>query len=144
MPKNGTTKTVIAELSSYDHRWNDMMVRIWKDRIGMLRAVNTRRLFDSVTASSPKIEGLSATFQFRFVMYGIYVDRGTGKGYKRGNGGNLDFLGSGYRSLHGLGRARKPRLWFTPSMAISQRVIAQKYFESLGDAFSGVFDDLTD
>lgn len=144
MMKNGTTKAVMAELSAYDYQWNAMMVRIWKDRIGMLRAVNTRRLFDSVTAASPKIEGLSATFEFRFVMYGIYVDRGTGKGYKRGNGGNLDFLGRGYRSLHALGRVRKTRPWFTPSMAISQRVIAKKYMESLGDAFAGVFDDLTD
>lgn len=144
MMTNGKTKAVMAELSAYDYQWNAMMVRIWKDRIGMLRAVNTRRLFDSVTVALPKIEGLSATFEFRFVMYGIYVDHGTGKGYKRGNGGHLDFLSRGYRSLHGLGRTRKTRPWFTPSMAISQRVIAQKYMESLGDAFSGVFDDLTD
>ena len=35
--------------------------------------------------------------------------RDTGKGYKRGNGGDLKFLGKDYRKEHNLGKAREPR-----------------------------------
>ena len=38
--------------------------------------------------------------RFKFLQYGIYVDLGTGKGYKRGNGGDLKFLGKDYRKEH--------------------------------------------
>lgn len=142
MKTNGTKKAIASELSDYAHGWNAMMMQIWKDRIGMMHAIDTRRLFDSVSAQTPNIQGLSASFEFRFVTYGVYVDAGVGNGYKRGNGGNLQFLGKGYRSLQGLGKAREKRPWFSRSMAISQRVLAERYLQAVGDEFAGVFNSL--
>ena len=40
---------------------------------------------------------------FEFLQYGLYVDAGTGRGYKRGNGGDLYFLAKDYRKEHKLG-----------------------------------------
>ena len=42
---------------------------------------------------------------------------GTGNGYRRGNGGNLEILDKNYRKQHGMGRQREPRDWvfFSPT-----------------------------
>jgi len=42
---------------------------------------------------------------FSFPMYGIYVERGSGRGYTRGNGGDLV-------KFEGRGRGRERRTWY--------------------------------
>ncbi len=42
---------------------------------------------------------------FSFPMYGIYVERGVGRGYSRGNGGELV-------KFEGRGRGRERRTWY--------------------------------
>lgn len=80
--------------------------------------------------------------RFKFLQYGIYVDAGTGKGYKRGNGGDLKFLGKDYRKEHNLGKAREPRPWFSKSWYVSTQVIRDVYARFVGDQFVGIMDNL--
>ena len=87
-------------------------------------------------------DALEAEMRFKFLQYGIYVDLGTGKGYKRGNGGDLKFLGKDYRKEHNLGKAREPRPWFSKSWYISTQVIKDDYARFDGDKFVGIMDDL--
>ena len=68
--------------------------------------------------------------------------RDTGKGYKRGNGGDLIFLGKDYRKEHSLGKTREPRPWFSKSWYISTQVIKDVYARFVGDQFVGIMDDL--
>ena len=67
--------------------------------------------------------------------------RDTGKGYKRGNGGDLIFLGKDYRKEHNLGNAREPRPWFSKSWYISTQVIKDVYARFVGDQFVGIMDN---
>ena len=68
--------------------------------------------------------------------------RDTGKGYKRGNGGDLKFLGKDYRKEHNLGKAREPRPWFSKSWYILTQVIKDVYARFVGDKFVGIMDNL--
>lgn len=131
-----------TEHEKYIRAWSDQMVKIWSDRIARFRAVDTGRLLASVSADVPTVDGFSAEATFRFLEYGIYVDAGTGNGYRRGNGGNLEFLGKAYRKAHGLTRQRIRRPWFSVSWAVSRRVLADKLTLLMGDAFIAAFDNL--
>ena len=70
------------------------------------------------------------------------MDAGVGNGYRRGNGGDLQFLGKTYRATHGLGEPRKKKRWFSPSWYISTRVIAERWGRILGERFAGLIDNL--
>lgn len=128
-------------VGTYTRAWYDMMTKIWTDRINLLGIIDTGRLRSSVSGKSLKVDGFDITAAFRFVQYGIYVDAGTGNGYRRGNPGDLPFLDKNYRKLKGLGPARKKQRWFSPSWAISRRVLTDKMGELVGDAFVGVVQE---
>lgn len=117
-----------------------MMTRIWEDRIRLLGAFRTGRLFRSVAQGSSRY-GYAAEIVFRFVAYGIYVDRGTGRGYTRGNDGRLRIKDKAYRATHGLGRERQPRPWFSIPWAVSRRRLVQEMSRQLGERFFNLFAD---
>lgn len=131
-----------TEHEKYIRAWSEQMVRIWADRIREFKAVDTGTLLASVSADAPTVDGFSAEASFRFLEYGMYVDAGTGNGYRRGNGGNLEFLGKAYRKAHKIGKARVRRPWFSRSWAISRRVLANKLADIMGDRFVAAFDNL--
>lgn len=133
-----------ASIPQYSRAWYEKMVEIWKDRLAMMRAVDTGALRQSVSGRSFSVGDTGGTMSFHFLLYGIYVDAGTGKGYKRGNPGDLEFLGKAYRKAHGLGRPRQKRPWFSPSWNISQRVLADHTAAIVGDKFIGIFDEYLD
>lgn len=118
------------------------MTDIWRDRLTLLDIRHTGRLFHSVQGSGLDLSGTDLTAAFQFVDYGIYVDRGVGRGYTRGNGGDLKILDPVYRHEHGLGRARRKTLWFSRSWYISRRVFNEAMADLLGQAFVGAFDRL--
>ena len=126
----------------YPKSWQDKMVEIWQDRILLLGIRDTGALYRSVQASITQWHGIEGTLGFRFLEYGIYVDAGTGNGYRRGNGGDLEFLGRDYRKKHGLGKTRERRRWFSVSWAISTRVLANEMERQIGDEFVALFDNL--
>ena len=131
-----------ADLKTYSKAWYDKMVTIWRDRIDAMDILVTGALRGSVAGKCFAMEELGGQMAFKFLQYGIYVDLGTGKGYKRGNGGDLEFLGKDYRKQHNLGKARKKRPWFSKSWYISTQVIKDVYARFVGDKFVGIMDNL--
>lgn len=144
MPQNGTKPDAQGEMQAFSRAWYDKMVQIWTDRIKLHGIYDTGALLHSVHGAGLAMGDMSLTAEFRFLAYGIYVDAGTGNGYRRGNGGDLEFLGKAYRYEHGLGEPRKPRPWFSRSWAISCRVIADQMQKFAGDRFVALFDNLAD
>lgn len=142
MPQNGNK--IEQDIQEYSREWYNMMTRIWRDRLNMMVRRDTGTLFHSVQNASLQVSGMSVQAVFRFVEYGLYVDAGTGNGYRRGNGGNLEFLNKSYRKIHGMGKPREKRPWFSRSWAISRRVIGDKMQDLIGEKFIGLFDTLAD
>ena len=131
-----------SELQGFSSAWADKMVEIWRDKIDLLDAIDTGRLRASVAKERFRVDDSGGEIGFRFVYYGVYVDAGVGNGYKRGNGGDLQFLGKTYRATHELGEPRKKKRWFSPSWYISTRVIAERWGRILGERFAGLIDNL--
>ena len=131
-----------ADLKTYSKAWYDKMVEIWRDRIDAMNILDTGELRQSVAGANFAMDDAGGQMAFQFLQYGIYVDLGTGKGYKRGNGGDLEFLGKDYRKQHKLGKARKKRPWFSKSWYISTQVIKDVYARFVGDKFVGIMDNL--
>ena len=131
-----------ADLKTYSKAWYDKMVEIWRDRIDAMNILDTGELRQSVAGANFAMDDAGGQMAFKFLQYGIYVDLGTGKGYKRGNGGNLEFLGKEYRKQHKLGKARKKRPWFSTSWYVSTQVIRDVYARFVGDQFVGIMDNL--
>lgn len=139
MNNNTNTTTTMPE---YVDRWTAKMVEIWRDRLDLLGVYHTGNLRQSVTKGNVNVNGLDADISFQFLRYGIYVDRGVGNGYTRGNGGDLAFLGKAYRMEHKLGRAREKRPWFSRSWYISTEVMKDYMAQQLGSRFRAAFDNL--
>ena len=131
-----------ADLKTYSKAWYEKMVTIWRDRIDAMDILDTGALRGSVAGNGFSMDEMGGQMAFQFLQYGIYVDLGTGKGYKRGNGGDLKFLGKDSRKEHKLGKAREPRPWFSKSWYISTQVIKDVYARFVGDKFVGIMDNL--
>ena len=131
-----------ADLKTYSKAWYDKMVEIWRDRIDAMNILDTGELRQSVAGANFAMDDAGGQMAFQFLQYGIFVDLGTGKGYKRGNGGDLEFLGKDYRKHHNLGKARKKRPWFSKSWYISTQVIRDVYAHLVGEKFVGIMDNL--
>lgn len=131
-----------ADLQTYSKAWYDKMVEIWRDRIDAMNILDTGALRGSVAGKGFAIDEMGGQMAFQFLQYGIFVDLGTGKGYKRGNGGELEFLGKDYRKQHNLGKARKKRPWFSTSWYVSTKVIRDVYARLVGEKFVGIMDNL--
>lgn len=131
-----------SDLKTYSKAWYDKMVEIWRDRIDAMNILDTGELRQSVAGANFAMDDAGGQMAFKFLQYGIYVDLGTGKGYKRGNGGDLEFLGKEYRKQHKLGKARKKRPWFSTSWYVSTQVIRDVYARFVGDQFVGIMDNL--
>lgn len=64
---------------------------------------------------------------FSFPMYGIYVERGVGRGYTRGNGGMLV-------KFEGKGRGRERRTWYYRIFAHERHRLGELVAEQYGRA----------
>lgn len=96
------------ELSEYELGWCNLMVDIWHEQMSQLRAIDTGRLYASVRGKIT--EGEIESIEHQFVLYGLYVEEGTGRefGYGRDEAsGHLDIKDATYREEHGLDRPRK-------------------------------------
>lgn len=134
-----------------------MQIEIWRDRMERLGVLDKGRLRDSVTGDL-RASGDGAAMVFAFISYGIYQDRGTGRGYVRGNGGDLPFLGKAYRAKHGLdkprkrgpawgggmtsGEVRERRPWFSRAWWVTQQVVREGMVRLIGDAYKGQFSEI--
>ena len=120
-----------------------MMSKIWLDRLQLMGVYHRGMLQESVRSMSHSALQLSEGYQMRatysFLTYGMYVDAGVGKGYRRGNGGDLHFLDKSYRKEHKLGKAREKRPWMSVSWRVSRRVLVSQLSRQLGKEFMGLF-----
>lgn len=126
----------------YIDGWTEMMTTIWKERLIKMDAIDTGALRESVAHSGTHSSGSGATISFDYLEYGIYVDAGTGKGYAKGNGGDLKFLSATHRHKHKLGKAREKKRWFSTSWSISRKVLADHLAQQMGNKFIALFADL--
>lgn len=132
----------------YIEAWNETMVRIWHDRIVTLGIYETPRrrnrgsephLLDSLRFLPVSHDGgyYEVTISHRFLEYGIYVDRGTGREKARGNSGDI-----GAARKDGKPRTiRKPRPWFRPKYYASVMNLKEFLAESIGQDFIGILAD---
>jgi len=69
--------------------WAKFMITIWREKIDQLEIYDTRALVSSV--DNFQLEGTKDDFTIShsFLEYGLYVDKGVGKEFKKGNAGNI-------------------------------------------------------
>lgn len=124
------------------------MITIWRDKILGLKVLDTTELFRNISGDTISSGDDITTIRHKFFEYGIYQDVGTGRGYKKGNGGNLDFLDPLKRKKEyarkqksgkvTFGEARQPRAWFSRSYFISQQVLKEEMAYMYGEEFCGL------
>lgn len=84
----------------YNDAWAKMMVDIWREKIERLHVIDTYSLHQEITENVTSSGGDLNTIQHKFMEYGIYQDCGTGNGYRKDNGGNLEFLDVGINRVN--------------------------------------------
>lgn len=92
----------VKNQKEYIKAWTDMMIEIWEEKIAKHNVVRTGSLMSSFSAKSSADDTL-----IKWATYGIYQAFGTGRGYARGNGGDLEFLDPEYRRKNRLDRPRR-------------------------------------
>ncbi|MDR2913432.1 MAG: hypothetical protein LBV74_01120 [Tannerella sp.] len=118
MPTTGQNKP--ADQDDYIREWAKMMVNIWVEKIIQYKAISSGDLMGSVQLlpiSANKID----VVKFLFKEYGVYVDRGTGKGIKIGNSGDLGFTPT-----------RKAKPWFDKKFYYYTHKLAERLSEITG------------
>ncbi len=166
MPMSGTReiKRPVTEedIRKWEQGWTEMMVTIWQEKIRQLGIIDTMRLHNTLDHQVVDTGG-SVTIAHEFMMYGIYVAKGVGRGYRRGNSGlddenGLQFLGKSYRKAHGLnkkrlrskkseglmtsGKPRQRRDWFTPRYLGSIDILTQVEVSLYGEAYMGTLSNV--
>lgn len=144
-------KATDEDRRKYMDAWEKMMVTIWKEKILRLRVVDTTQLHNDITGNIASSGSSLSSIQHKFMEYGIYQDCGTGRGYAKDNGGNLDFLDSTFRKKEyahkqksgkvTLGEPRKPREWFSRAYFASVMVLKEQMAYMYGEEFCGMLVD---
>ena len=83
------------EIIRYERGWSKMMLDIWAEKIQQLNITDTGSLKGSL--QELVTTGNVTTIEHKFLQYGLYVSAGVGKGFYRGNPGDLLFMGDQYR-----------------------------------------------
>ena len=134
------------DIRLWEQAWTEMMVTIWRENILRLGIVDTMTLHNSM---SHRVTDMGGQIQIahEFMLYGIYVAKGVGNGYRRGNSGKddengLQFLGKEYRKAHKMGKPRQRRDWFTPRYLSSFAVLTQVETLLYGNAYMGTLSNV--
>ena len=99
------------------------MLKIWREQIILLGAIDTGALYRSVLAVGMKADGkyTSISLSQKFNLYGLYVDYGTGSNTPKGNPGDI-----------GKANARKRKRWFSRKYFASVMNIREFFADNLG------------
>ena len=126
MQTSGTTQQCIEERRKYVTAFNATMVKIWREQIALLGAVDTGALYRSTVGISMTADGkfIDITLEQAFNTYGLFVDYGTGRNTPRGNPGDI-----------GKANGRKRKSWFSRKYFASVMHIQEFYADSLGQEF---------
>lgn len=111
------------EREKYVRAFNSTMIKIWREQIILLGAIDTGALYRSVLAVGMKADGkyTSISLSQKFNLYGLYVDYGTGSNTPRGNPGDI-----------GKANARKRKRWFSRKYFASVMNIREFFADNLG------------
>lgn len=145
---NNRASSTAEDRRKYQEEWEKMMVTIWMEKIRRLHVVDTMQLHNDITGNTISSTTNTATIQHKFLEYGIYQDCGTGRGYSKGNSGDLEFLNPLKRKKEyaheqksgkiTLGEPRKPREWFSRSYFASIMVLKEQMAYMYGEEFCGM------
>lgn len=110
------------------------MVKMWQEK--MLQFAPP--VYDT-GALSRSVQGVVhpgpvTTIEHRFLEYGIYVARGVGNGYSRGNGGDLKFLKDWKTNPH----HRQKRDWFSKKYMYSLHRLNEFEAVYYGQTYQGL------
>lgn len=121
-----------GELDAYNRGWSSFMVNILHEQIDRLQISDSKKLYSSLTELVST--GNVTTIEHKFLMYGLYVAAGVGKGFEHGNMGNLMFMGDIYRNAHGEYRTRQVGAGLSESAMFSPKFerITVKYGKNAG------------
>ncbi len=123
-----------AEHSKWVQGWSEFMVKMWQEK--MLQFAPP--VYDT-GALSCSVQGVVhpgpvTTIEHRFLEYGIYVARGVGNGYSRGNGGDLKFLKDWKTNPH----HRQKRDWFSKKYMYSLHRLNEFEAAYYGQTYQGL------
>ena len=123
-----------AAHSKWVQGWSDFMVKMWQEK--MLQFAPP--VYDT-GALSRSVQGVVhpgpvTTIEHRFLEYGIYVARGVGNGYNRGNGGDLKFLKDWKTNPH----HRQKRDWFSKKYMYSLHRLNEFEAAYYGQTYQGL------
>ena len=125
---SGNDNEQLEARRKYVTAFNATMVKIWREQIALLGAVDTGALYRSTVGISMTADGkfIDITLEQAFNTYGLFVDYGTGRNTPRGNSGDL---GAGFVNR------RKRTRWFSRKYYASVMNIQEFYADSLGQEF---------
>lgn len=147
------------DIRQWERGWSEMMVTIWRENIIRLGIVDTMTLHNQM---SQRVTDTGGQIQIahEFMLYGIYVARGVGRNYSKGNPGDLPFLDKEYRKEHGLdkpkkvgpawggrvagGKPRTKRDWFSVKYLASIRVLTEVEVQLYGNAYMGTLSNVVE
>lgn len=132
--RSGLNNMSEAEHSKWVQGWSDFMVKMWQEK--MLQFAPP--VYDT-GALSRSVQGVVhpgpvTTIEHRFLEYGIYVARGVGNGYNRGNGGDLKFLKDWKTNPH----HRQKRDWFSKKYMYSLHRLNEFEAAYYGQTYQGL------
>ena len=132
--RSGLNNMSEAEHSKWVQGWSDFMVKMWQEK--MLQFAPP--VYDTGTLSR-SVQGVVhpgpvTTIEHRFLEYGIYVARGVGNGYSRGNGGDLKFLKDWKTNPH----HRQKRDWFSKKYMYSLHRLNEFEAAYYGQTYQGL------
>lgn len=123
-----------AEHQKWIQGWSDFMIKMWRERMMQFAppVYRTGALASSVQGIVHT--GPVTTIEHHFLEYGIYVARGVGNGYSRGNGGDLKFLKDWKTNPH----HRQPRDWFSKKYLYSIHRLNEFEASFYGTTYNGL------
>lgn len=136
--RDNRPKATAEDRIKYQDAWAKMMVDIWREKIERLHVIDTYRLHQDMNENLTSSGNELTIIQHKFMEYGIYQDCGTGNGYSKGNGGNLEFLDPAYDNGQ---KHRKPREWFSRAYFASVMVLKEEMAYMYGEEFTGLLVD---
>ena len=117
------------ERRKYVLAFNSTMIKIWRERISLLKVVDTGALYRSTVSVGLSMDGkVSAVMLSQaFNTYGLCQDYGTGREVPVGNPGDI-----------GRDKVRQRRKWFSTKYYASVMNLKEFFADSLGRDFCGI------
>ena len=117
------------ERRKYVNAFNKTMIAIWRERIALLKVIDTGALYRSTLALSTQMDGkvVDITLSQSFNTYGIFQDAGTGREVPVGNPGDI-----------GRDKVRQRRRWFSTKYYASVMNLKEFMADNLGRDFCGI------